>query len=139
MNKATNLFGKVIMYYLMPLAAVGIIALLVFPPGNDEADRGMTVDVDSESYLPTVMSDVVDTETGCRQFTPLEPLSATSGNMRFRGHVGGHTNVVSVDGDIAYVGEGARLTILDISDPERPAVIGKSDTLLERTCPRHCL
>jgi hypothetical protein len=50
-------------------------------------------------------------------------------NVEFVGHIGGVTRAVAVQGNYAYIGEGPRLTILDISDPASPTVVGKMDPL----------
>jgi hypothetical protein len=42
------------------------------------------------------------------------------------GHIGGATDAVAVQGSYAYIGEGPRLTILDISNPLSPIVVGKT-------------
>jgi len=49
--------------------------------------------------------------------------------VEFVGHVGGLTLDVAVQGNYAYIGEGPRLTILDISNPTSPSVIGKTPLL----------
>jgi len=55
---------------------------------------------------------------------------ATDGeNVEFVGHIGGSTYAVAVRGDYAYIGEGPRLTILDVSDPASPIVVGKTAPL----------
>ena len=45
------------------------------------------------------------------------------------GQVGGPIFAVDVQGQYAYVGIGPRLTVLDVSDPTRPAVVGQSNVL----------
>ena len=45
------------------------------------------------------------------------------------GQFGGSTYAVAVQGNYAYVGVGPRLVTLDISDPERPAVVGRTAVL----------
>ena len=42
---------------------------------------------------------------------------------------GGVTRAVAVQGGYAYAGEGARLSIVDVSDPAAPVVIGKTSLL----------
>lgn len=48
------------------------------------------------------------------------------GRLELVGHIGGEMQAVFAQGDLAYVGEGPRLTILDISDPASPVVLGKA-------------
>ena len=47
-------------------------------------------------------------------------------NLEFVGHIGGATHSVFVEGDYAYIGEGASLTILDVSVLASPTVVGKT-------------
>jgi len=49
-----------------------------------------------------------------------------AGNVEFVGHIGGATYAVALQGNYAYIGEGPRLTILDISNPASPTVLGKT-------------
>ena len=45
------------------------------------------------------------------------------------GHIGGETYAVFMQEDYAYIGVGPRLTILDISNPVSPTVVGKTAPL----------
>jgi hypothetical protein len=45
------------------------------------------------------------------------------------GHIGGVTLAVTVQDNFAYVGEGPRLTVLDVSVPGSPTVLGKTTPL----------
>jgi hypothetical protein len=56
-------------------------------------------------------------------------VQAQTGTVELVGQIGGNTESVFVEGDYAYIGEGPRLTILDISNPANPIVIGKSAPL----------
>ncbi len=49
--------------------------------------------------------------------------------VEYVGHIGGVTYDVDVVGNYAYIGEGPRLTILDISNPKTPTVVGKTEFL----------
>jgi hypothetical protein len=50
-------------------------------------------------------------------------------NVAFVGHIGGAVEAVFTTGDRAYVGEGLRMVILDITDPTSPVVLGKTEPL----------
>ena len=50
-------------------------------------------------------------------------------NVEFVGQIGGATKAVAVQEEYAYVGEGPRLTVLDLTDPAAPAVLGKTPPL----------
>ena len=49
--------------------------------------------------------------------------------MALVGQIGGHSYAVAVQGPIAYLGVGPRLVLLDVSDPARPAVLGRTGVL----------
>ncbi len=49
--------------------------------------------------------------------------------VEYVGHIGGVTYDVDVVGNYAYIGEGPRLTILNISNPQTPTVVGKTEPL----------
>ncbi len=71
----------------------------------------------------------IPTENAQKQVSPTK-LSAH--NVEFLSHIGGSTNAVAIKGNLAYVGEGPRLTVLDVSDPAQPAALGKSEILPEQ-------
>ena len=50
-------------------------------------------------------------------------------DIEFVGQTGGVTRSVAAQGAYAYVGEGPRLTILNVSNPGQPAVVGRSPAL----------
>jgi hypothetical protein len=55
-----------------------------------------------------------------------EAITGRIGRLDLVAHVGGEMQAVFGQGDRAYVGEGPRLTILDVSDPASPVVLGKT-------------
>jgi hypothetical protein len=62
---------------------------------------------------------------------PAAPLGTgftyqAAGNLEYVGHIGGPTNAVAVQGAYAYIGEGPALTVLDVSTPGSPSVLGKT-------------
>jgi hypothetical protein len=52
-----------------------------------------------------------------------------SRNVEVEGHVGGPVYAVAVQGSYAYVGEGPKLIVLDVSSPVSPTVVGKTPPL----------
>lgn len=60
---------------------------------------------------------------------PQSTPTANAKNVEFVGHIGGRTDAVAVQENYAYVGEGLRLIILDISDPTIPTLVGKTPPL----------
>lgn len=80
--------------------------------------------------LLALMGLIVATSAAAQQ--PPDPQTtiasaAGSANLEVVGHVGGRTDAADVLGDYAYVGEGPRLTILDVTDPAAPQVVGRTD------------
>src|SRR5690606_11962494 len=55
--------------------------------------------------------------------------SAPHNNMTVLGVYGGAMNSMTLDGDLAYIGQGALVAIVDISNPTQPARIGQSTLL----------
>lgn len=47
--------------------------------------------------------------------------------VRQRGQFGGSVSTIATHGNYAYVGQGSRLVIVDISNPAYPVMVGKSD------------
>ena len=65
------------------------------------------------------------------QARPLNAVQAAGNaqNVQYLGHVGGVTDTLFVAGNRAYIGEGTRLTILDITNPAQPTLLGKTQPL----------
>jgi hypothetical protein len=55
----------------------------------------------------------------------VELAGAQGWNVRLVGQIGGACYAVAVQGNYAYIGEGPNLTILNVSTPARPVVVGK--------------
>lgn len=55
--------------------------------------------------------------------------SAGAMNVELLGQIGGNTYAVDVKGSHAYIGVGARLIVLNITDPARPTVVGQTSVL----------
>jgi hypothetical protein len=55
--------------------------------------------------------------------------SAAARWVSYVGHIGGPTQAVAVEGNLAYVGEGPGLTMLDVSVPASPTVLGRTEPL----------
>jgi hypothetical protein len=58
---------------------------------------------------------------GVAQPWAAQAQSPAAQNVELVGHIGGVTDAVFVQGNYAYIGEGPRLTILDISNPASPS------------------
>jgi hypothetical protein len=62
--------------------------------------------------------------------TSLLPTSAQGGvTLELIAQLSGSIQAIHVVGDYAYIGEGPRLVILDISDPANPTEVGRTDEL----------
>lgn len=59
----------------------------------------------------------------------LSGMQVISQNVRFVDHIGGNIKAVAVQGNYAYVGEGPSLSILDVSAPSFPSVVGSTPPL----------
>ncbi|NCF67533.1 MAG: hypothetical protein GWP61_16330, partial [Chloroflexi bacterium] len=59
-----------------------------------------------------------------RVFMPM--IARPKLEVHFAGHIGGANRGVAVQGNYAYIGEGPKLTILDIANPAHPVVMGKT-------------
>ena len=92
---------------------------------------------DSRPFGPSVPRHLVPRNLGTSAPGPSEPRHLQGGrvraadaqNLELIGHIGGATFAVAVQGNYAYIGEGPRLTILDVSDPTHPIVVGKTNPL----------
>jgi hypothetical protein len=61
----------------------------------------------------------------------MEASLADAEHVEYVGHIGGESRAVSLQGYFAYIGEGYSLTILNISIPSAPTVVGKTDFFSE--------
>jgi hypothetical protein len=60
---------------------------------------------------------------------PPDPVRHETLNVELVDHRGGSVNTAAVQGDYAYVGMGARLVVLDVSNPHHLRAIGQTDVL----------
>jgi len=54
-----------------------------------------------------------------------QPAPGQGQNVRVVGQLGGYCRAVEVVGNVAYIGDGASLTILNVSNPSSPILIGR--------------
>lgn len=57
------------------------------------------------------------------------PGSIETKNVEFLGHVGGITEAIFVQEGIAYIGEGPRLTLVNVAVPGSPRLLGKTEPM----------
>lgn len=59
------------------------------------------------------------------------PTPGLEGQKTFSllGQIGGSSAAVAVDGQFAYLGQGPRMVVLDVSDPAKPGLVGESEIL----------
>ena len=79
-----------------------------------------------DAVASVLANPVTDLTGGPTDTTVPAATTADAENVELVGHIGGVTEAVFVQGNYAYIGEGPRLTILDISSPVSPTVVGKT-------------
>src|SRR5438045_3627578 len=57
------------------------------------------------------------------------PMEQQGQNIQLVGQIGGAAKAVAVQGQYAYLGAGARLLVVDVSDPTRPTLVGQTAVL----------
>ena len=74
--------------------------------------------------------------TGCSSAPTQDPISDSATGeevplpaLEIIGHLGGPCKALDVVGGTAYIGQGPRLIVLDVSDPTHPIEIGRSEVL----------
>lgn len=105
------------------------IKRLIVVAANTSLDRDdATLSIDLQLVTPTPTPTVTLAPSPTPSPPPLE-IAPPGRNVELVGHIGGATAAVAVHGHYAYVGEGPQLTVLDVSDPNLPRVVGKSPPL----------
>lgn len=99
---------------VLPIYSIFLLTLAACAPAGPIPLSTMTA-----SPLPTATVNPI---------TPTPPTEETA--FTLAGQLGGTTNAVALDADIAYVGIGTRLVTVDIGDPTAPRFLGQSDPLL---------
>lgn len=113
-HKANPILGIVlILLVLISTVVVSVRAGTEHLPSSDErsalAKNLFDEDIEADLYSTVAQNNAIEIE--------------------FVGQKGGSHRAAFVQGTYAYIGEGSRLTILDIFNPEDPIVVGKSDLL----------
>jgi hypothetical protein len=116
-RKEQKMLARAKVFSLM-IAALLVLTLMPGAPTTAAPTRTRISRIDVDAF---------DSETNGLS-NPAHPLFSTADaqNVEFVGHIGGVTHAVAVQGSYAYIGEGPRLTILDISNPASPIVVGKT-------------
>lgn len=81
------------------------------------------------SQTPTNTATPDLTPTQSLWLTLVPPAEAGEVQLEVVNQVGGAITTVAVEGDLAYVGMGPRLVILDVSDAQAPVMVGQRDIL----------
>ncbi len=97
--------------WLAGVLTVAVLALVVF--SEAQADQQPLY---PEAHLSDTENVLPAGGIGARQ---------TARNVELVGQVGGLTSAVAVEGNLAYVGVGQQLLVVDVSDPTTPTVIGR--------------
>jgi PKD repeat protein len=120
--KARRMFkGLVVLALLLPLLLIGDPALTraAEPPG------ALNCAESDVAHLSVPLNEKGSTAAA----TEPSAVQFNAENVELVGHIGVTANEVFVQGNYAYIGEGSRLTTLDISDPAHPTEVGYYDTL----------
>ncbi len=80
-----------------------------------------TLKSDAQSYITPPLVDFLQTENGVSSPTDLD--------INLLSQIGGSSTGVAVDGNFAYIGIGPRLFILDVSNINSPAIVGRTEPL----------
>jgi len=121
------------MFWLILISLI-IIACGLFNPSDEVANLQSTIDaltsqqVTSQDYgepPPPITTD------GQIQATPeIEPTESSWKNaLTYIDQYGGSTTAVAVKENYAYIGQGPRMVVLDISDPASPVFVNESELL----------
>src|SRR5690242_10824994 len=81
----------------------------------------------THALLPAVETKAMKATSHLNTFFALN--EAPSQNVELLGQMGGATEAIFVQGNYAYIGEGPRLAIFDISNPSSPLLLGKTDPM----------
>jgi hypothetical protein len=102
--------------HLLYLQRLGFLALLCLFCGLSVVRAGpqtqLVPSTDAQFFAPSASKDA-DTQYATK-------------NLDWVKHIGGAVQAVYVQGNYVYLGEGQALTILDISTPAAPIVVGKT-------------
>ena len=117
---------KLSVLWLRVVSWCGLLFLFLACPMQMSAH----VPPDEEVVVSRLRPNVTSSEAFDANAMPglLKPHTPTADaeNVEFVGHIGGSTEAVFVLGNYAYIGEGPRLTILDVSNLANPTVVGKT-------------
>lgn len=100
-----------------PITPTNIASASATPTGTPVATRHIGTPTPSPTDTPAV---VTDTPT-----VVVEPEV----NVELVGQIGGSSNALAVKGQVAYLGVGPRIVVLDISNPRAPRASGQSEVL----------
>lgn len=87
------------------------------------------------AFVQTIAAGVMTAPTTTPTPSPTPTLTPTPIStpvplsVNLAGQIGGEVYAVTVQNNLAYIGVGPRLTILDVSDPSHPHVIGQTSVL----------
>ena len=108
-----------------PTAVVAETAVSFTPGTNDSATPTTILTTTPEAEAEATPMPVQ--EISAANFPALPDVP--DGPLQLMDQVGGVANAVALSGDVAFVGEGLRVTAVSITDPTQPTVIGRSAPL----------
>jgi uncharacterized repeat protein (TIGR01451 family) len=87
---------------------------------------GLTRQVGSIEALEPVRAQQLDRPAAPIREMLMAPATQTSQELEFVGQIGGSVRAVAINGQYAYLAEGAGIVVLDISNPHNPVKLGKT-------------
>jgi hypothetical protein len=119
------------------LLSLLMIACAIFQPSDQISPMQSTSDVLTDQLNDSQPDQEISTPFPSAPFTDqtqvspeiLSTVSAFQNALEFIDQYGGSTNVVDAQGKYAYLGQGPRMVVLDISNPASPTRIGESELL----------
>jgi hypothetical protein len=116
------------------LISLIIIACGLFKPSDEIASLQSTIDALTSQQDTTQDNgeppQPITTDDQTQATPEIEPTESSWQNaLTYIDQYGGSTNSVAVKGDFAYMGQGPRMVVLDISNPGAPIFISESELL----------
>lgn len=89
----------------------------------------LTMIVAAQAQIAASTSSKMENTVPVVNFSPGASFAQEALNVVLDGQIGGTATAVALQGQYAYIGNGSRLTIQDISNPAAPVFVGQTDPL----------
>jgi len=124
-TRVFNLLGVAVVFSLILVLVPGDVHGAAQRHGPEQADDSLSIATSSERLDTPPAPDRSDWASSERASAPAAPVDAL--NVEFVARLDGLTEAVFVEGDHAYIGDGARLSILDVANPAAPVVLATTE------------